>query len=123
MSTDPFDKYARLYPLPPLPEQRSALADEVPLFEPAPRRPAAPDYVGVYDFGCCDTRPLRKAFAPDDTPASPPRVWPGGVRTLGPLLLIPGRSVHVEDLAEAEQLHRAIGEAIAHLHTEFGTDR
>lgn len=110
MNADPFDKYVRLEPVPTtLPGER----DVVPAPVSAER---------VARVGLLEPTPPARAFAPADaerTPA-PPKVWDGGVRTLGPLLLIPGRSVHVEDLAEAEQLHRTLGEAITHLRTEFG---
>lgn len=50
-----------------------------------------------------------------------PRTWPGGVQVIGPLLRIPGRTVHVDDLDEAVQHAAAVTEAIACLHREFPT--
>lgn len=51
-----------------------------------------------------------------------PRVWPGGVEVIGPLLRFPGRTVHVEDLEEADAHIRSVTEAVAELRREFGPD-
>ena len=58
-------------------------------------------------------------------PARPagPRTWPGGVQVIGPLLRIPGRTIHVDDLDEADEHAASVVEAIAELRAEFDPAR
>lgn len=55
----------------------------------------------------------------DPARVAPPQVWPGGIRTLGPFLLVPAQAFNAGDVAAAERFHTALGEAIEHLRVEF----